>query len=237
MKFEDLNTYDGKTTYTMSNESLEGWGEVLKDISVERAAAICSGGEVAFFSILPHVQEELQLIDHCYSSLYFAIGKYKIIEDLGPKKSLKLLSTYSGSTNEVPTLISKANEGLPTLYGRFKESKFCYTHTMWEWISQKEVDEFSENKEKISFLHGDLSDLIDRGPFDLVYISNALDYKTRKNVYVDPATIERIVKPGGFIAHSYLSTNKANKAGWKTVAEYRIPYGSRKYGLDWNDKL
>jgi hypothetical protein len=71
MVFEDLD--EGKDTrhseFVVCNESVAVWRKLLDGITVKRAASICSAGEIAFFAILPIVDEELLAIDYSYGSL------------------------------------------------------------------------------------------------------------------------------------------------------------------------
>lgn len=71
----------------------------------------------------------------------------------------------------------------------------------YEEIGQKPITEFRAKRDKVKFLHGDLSDLEARGPFDLVYLSNALQFRTRegKRGGHDPL---KWVKPGGYLAQT-----------------------------------
>src|SRR5438132_1398034 len=87
MRFTDIEPTAGGSGYGVVNENLNAWKKLLEGISVERAAGICSAGEVNFFSILPHVEQELVLIDQSPYSLYCAMGKYHNIETLGPEKA------------------------------------------------------------------------------------------------------------------------------------------------------
>src|SRR5688572_33269006 len=85
VRFEDKATYDTAGYYT-TNEEPEVHRELLRGIRVRRAAAIASGGEVALFSVLPHVSRELVLIDHSYQSMAMAMAKAMLLESLGTVK-------------------------------------------------------------------------------------------------------------------------------------------------------
>src|SRR4051812_5629858 len=89
--FEDLNGFNGTSTeFPFCNEHLKTWHKALDGIEVDNAASICSGGEVTFFAILPHVKEKLVAIDHSYRSMFYAIAKYHVVEKLGAVKAHKL---------------------------------------------------------------------------------------------------------------------------------------------------
>lgn len=227
MKFEDLNTYDGRhTEYPVCNESVAVWRKALQGISVDNAAAICSGGEVSFFGILPFVTKQLQAIDHSYTSMYYAVGKYHIIEKLGAKEAYKVF-TNRELLRAVMPLFASANKKLPTdivtknaevLAKRYKRYDTRYQRTYgsqhyddfdfirldhWSMVrsytelSEADFKDFRANRGKITFLHGDLNDLQERGPFDLVYLSNAMQYNGRDNH--KNYEVAKMVKPGGFV--------------------------------------
>lgn len=237
MNFKDLNTYKGSSCYAVVNESIAVWRKLLDGISVERAASICSGGEVSFFSILPCVEKELVLIDHAYGSLYYAIGKYGIIETQGAEKAYELY-TQDVFTKEVEDGIIEANKGLPTANPRHRYGGTS-TGRVWRTITQEDVASFATCMDKVQFLHGDLNDLEEFGPFDLLYLSNALDYVGRNGTRFN---IEKLVKPGGYILYcnQAYSTwdnlpNRPNPRakGWEEVAQTRPDRDTRQYGLDW----
>lgn len=265
--FKDLNEYDGKTFYGATNESLKAWDKVLDGVNVKRAAGICSGGEVVFFRILPRVEERLTLVDHCYASLYYAIGKYGTICNNAAKKAHEMLTERqaTGSSELLGKEFEKANKGLPMLENdniKKRVRGYAYSptstprisnHMFLRDVSEKDVSAFKRARNKVEFLHGDIRDLIDLGPFDLLYLSNALDYLGRGGVTGDGFGIEKIVSPGGYVAYtcqrsaypssSYYS-NSPTKSGrgddmkpgcvakWDVVAE-QYDVGS----LSWNHVL
>lgn len=251
MNFKDLHEYDANMTYPACNEYLPSWHEALDGIEVERAAGICSGGEVSFFCVLPHVKKQLVLIDHSYSSLYYAFGKYHAIEQYSAKEVKELLckannfrGTYNNfgpyvpAKNPVKELFDKANEKLPTANKTKRSGWNSYGLVpIWNTIDPKEITNFKRNRSKVSFLHGDINDLVDLGPFDLVYLSNALDYTGRDNTH--DFQIEKIVKPGGYVAYCWSGTPGAPRAfvqkivnGWEPITRIK-PDPDRPYGMGW----
>lgn len=202
MVFEDLNEWDGPgNAFVVSNESISMWRKALEGISVEKAAGICSGGEVSFFALLPSVTKKLELIDHAYHALYYAIGKYHTIGKLGASEALKALA--SRYREGLQPLFDEANAKFPTSkhrVGRKARGVESLELTgLFGSLTQEDLEAFINNREKISFLHGDLNDLVDRGPYDLVYLSNAPDYSGRNGKNFQ---IEKMVKPGGYVLHT-----------------------------------
>lgn len=247
LAYEDLNEYDGSADcgYPVCNERLDFWNEALHGITVDNAAGICSGGEVAFFALLPHVRKSLTLIDHAYTALYHAIGKYHAIEKLGSVSAVKLLkSCHTVRDQQFRDLCAEGNQGLPTKpLGLYDEGR-GQMRAVWADISRADVVKFRRNRHKVSFLHGDLDDLAEKGPFDLVYLSNALDYSGRSG---RPHKFKEMVKPGGYLLYTqgWRGTPRGLE-GFKEVASKsrdktpkydrdgrRIPSRSM-YGLSWH---
>jgi hypothetical protein len=223
VKFENLHDFNGSSNYVVVNELLHVWDEVLSDVKgVKRAASICSGGEVSFFNILPKVEESLECIDHSLGSMYWALGKYHTIEKLGAAKAHEFFKgpirdgkydrdRYGYAAKYVPgpkekkfhELFAEANGKYTTNYlGEHKTRGYdpygleslC---PLYNDISLDAIKKFRANRTKITFIHGDLNDLIERGPFDLVYLSNALEYQGRNGSQFN---IRAAVKEGGYIA-------------------------------------
>lgn len=51
----------------------------------------------------------------------------------------------------------------------------------------------------VKFLHGDLQDLAEEGPFGLVYLSNALEHNNRDQKHPTLSQVKACLKPDGFI--------------------------------------
>lgn len=236
--FEDLNPYNGShTPFAVCNENISIWRKVLEGISVESAASICSGGEVSFFAILPVVKKKLVLIDHSYRSMYFALGKYHLIEKMGAKEAYKLL-VESRQGGDLQTIFDEANNTLPT-----KRDELSYSNWFNGWygakgiyedITEEGITKFRNNRNKVSFLHGDLNDLADKGPFDFVYLSNALDYAGRNGSKYD---IEKMVKPGGYVAYCCGTYSSPKITKYEVVASADAHSIRNTYEISWNYKL
>lgn len=242
--FEDLNRYNGvHTEFPFCNEQLGMWNKALDGIEVDNAASICSGGEVTFFSILPRVKEKLVAIDHSYRSMYYAIAKYHVVEKLGAVKAHALFKEPRKNKAKLLKLAAEANKDLPTNGAIRTKDSFGYSpeDECWEYdsrilesITQKELSAFKRSRAKLHFLHGDLTDLVERGPFDLVYLSNAMQYAGRDKHKNYP--VEAMVKPGGYICYtghpSYYDKGVNVLRKWETLfAEY--PAYGYSYGIRW----
>lgn len=269
MRFEELNEFNGDSSYQTVNEYLDVWDDVLSNVKgVKKAASICSGGEVSFFNILPKVEDTLDCIDHSLASMYFAIGKYHIIEKLGSGKAHKLLQTAvaewetpkrdefgrrlsygtlkeTGPAATCRRLMMEVNEKLPTAYfgDRIKANPGYYGEgaiaPMYQnGVTLDQIKAFRRKRTKITFVHGDLNDLKERGPYDLVYLSNALEYSGRNG---SRFPVHEWVKPGGYIALTSgrgrvsrgLPAAVADRVELvrRTPQDYNVPGARRNYGM------
>lgn len=235
LTIETLAKLDGSTCYACSNEHIPTWKELLGNVRVDRAAGICSGGEVSFFVVLPHVKKELVLVDHALGSMYFAIGKYKLIDKHGPEKAMELAKQqvpHSVLANE----FAEANKDLPTCKKALSKPT-PHLARAWTDLGVEDLAEFNKNKDKLSFIHADISVLNDRGQFELLYLSNALDYiyGLYRDYKASPSEFDsdKIVAPGGLIAFCYFSHCRPYYADkWETIATKAAPR-DRKHGLAW----
>lgn len=251
--FEDMHTHDGGRFYWAPNEEPLVFRELLENIHVKRAAAICSAGEVGLFGILPSVRHELVLVDHCYRSLAIAMIKYLLLRERGWEDARRLLTT-SQDTAELQATIETLLDHLPEVV---RQKSFRSTtrghwdfhnvkpfvnsygtliseiHRHWSETSELLVKRAARRINRINFVHGDLTDVTDKGPFDLVYISNAFAHTDRNGRYLSAAAqkIEQLLKPGGLVVGVH--TDVARNRKWETVAQrartswthvvYRVP--------------
>ena len=257
MRFENLHDYNGHSNYAVVNENIEVWDEVLSDVSgVEKAASILSGGEVAFYNVLPKVGKQLDCIDHSLASMWYAIGKYHIIEKLGAEKAHQLFCTASqrfdrdhrsptygrvkkdGAYWDCLKLFDAANDKLPTKRLGVYHRDLSILPTVYQYVPVEKLKEFRANRTKVNILHGDLTDLIERGPYDFLYLSNALEYVGRNG---DKFPIKDMVKKGGYIAltagHSFEMRGLPRHVSDRIILKQKRagrPSDGLKYGMSWN---
>lgn len=212
--FEDLQEYDGESGYAYPNEDVSIWRKFVKGKRIDRAAAICSGGEVGLFALLPTVRKELVLVDHSYCSLKYALQKCLLYREHGFEKTRKFLverpaefakELHKVNTNLPPKLLtvrdkydySSKGTYIPghrdQLTGRWVTGKFvpdelppgerdrlftCSGHNTdpkgcYSKVNRLDAYRALRKLHKVKFVHGDFQKLVDRGPFDLFYVSNA----------------------------------------------------------------
>lgn len=85
-------------------------------------------------------------------------------------------------------------------------------------ISLSLVQQACKKLHLVKFLHGDLQDLAEEGPFGLVYLSNALEHNNRDRKHPALSQVQACLKPGGYII----------AAGWLHATS---PYGVTGKGV------
>lgn len=103
----------------------------------------------------------------------------------------------------------------------------------WSKIPPKLVQRAVNRLDRVRFIHGDLTDLVKDGPFNLLYLSNALSHPNREggaSVYSYSAppntlkTIEACLTEGGYVIVADASYDSLNKQytsrGW-TYLDHR----------------
>lgn len=209
LHFEDLHEFKGNgDSYAITNEGLAEWAELFEGLEVSRAAGICSSGEVGLLTILPHVKDELVLIDHSYDSLRWAMLKYLLLQEVGADETHRLLrgvdvrSCFTRFEDRLPEKIAKSPRGYA------KSSDISY---YWPRVGIDLVRNAVPKLDCVKFLHGDLSDLPGRGQFDLIYVSNAHTHSDRNGRRFSVSSLISALNPGGYIA----------------IAEFNDPYPPR----------
>lgn len=234
LQFEDVHEFSPGEFYYAPNEGVLEWSELFKDIHVSRAAGICSSGEIGLLAMLPHVEDELLLVDHSYNSLWVAITKYLLLQELGADEAYKALCS-----NAAKDQLNKMDDKMP-----FK----CELDTTRAWVNSSEIPncwkklpvefvrEAESRLDRVKFLHGDMRDLVDRGPFEFVYLSNAIDRMTSRHGYSSQReAVLKAVAPGGFVALAvdHYKSARAIPAGWTEVARTDSKSGT----MNWAQQL
>jgi SAM-dependent methyltransferase len=222
VRFEDVHDFPGNHDYyAVPNERLSKWQELVQGLRVYRAAGICSGGEVGLFALLPIVRSSLTLVDHSYRSLYYAMVKYLALEKYGAEETYRRLT--NATHEDLKRLAAEVEADLPEAVRGVWKTRTRHDYDYYDnrprvvepgepftrkgtsvpsfWRKQK-PDPLVRSCKKLSrvtFMHGDLSDLTKRGQFDLIYLSNALEHQTRDGGYASHRAIEQALKPGGHI--------------------------------------
>lgn len=220
-----------------------------------KGMGICSAGEVTFLALLPRCRESLVLIDHSYNSLKFFCLKALLLATLGPKETRKLL--IDESQKELRAATDKLLHHLPVsltdpkVYGSICDESVNLRRE-WHYADLASLRRATNNLHKIKLIHGDLTDTDDRAPYDLIYLSNALEHsgrllsgdKTSKfphGTHPDVPTLTRkLLKKGSRIlwvqAQGMNSgSNTAARTIWKIKTSLKGYRTSWQYHLAWHD--
>lgn len=255
VKFQDLNTYQTTNCYVLTNENTSAYRNLLKNIpDISRAAAICAGGEVGFFCLLPKVTDELVLVDHGYQAVGVAMVKHYLLKKHGAIKVREFLcgsgdkkDKYSFPhtvSEEFKKELKEALKSLPKVLqevniGNLINKAFVnYTGHIstslsreWSKYTPEILAGINGKLDLVSFVHGDFGDLGRRRPFDLIYISNMLGHINRHNAHPKIESIQKLVKrPGGFILRSD-APGMDEKEAWMVLETLPRDYTSWTHGL------
>lgn len=223
------------TGYAVTNEEPILLHQMLKPF--RNGLGIASGGEVAFFALLPRVKDQLILVDHSYSSLKMFALKALLLTLLGPAQTRKLLI----GVDQAPILeaFRKVESDLPAKLRDATGTNIKYALTSlrseWYYASLSTLKQAVANLYKVKLVHGDLTDAKDHAPFDLLYLSNALEHQCRphlaakvKSSYANPdiSSLTSLLRPGAQILWTsaqgpYYNANKEAAELWKVKSSIK----------------
>lgn len=261
-------TSDAHGYYAAPNEDTSVWRDFVKNLHIQRAAGICSSGEVGLFAMLPTTRKELVLIDHSKRSLSIAMLKYLLIQKQGASEARKLLTC--GDAAKVKSTMNEIKADLPKdvqdafnallrrndgYYGSptrhpFTERKYANVSPRklvdqpnsaikqyWEATPIRLIRRCQAKLDRVKFVHGDLSSLEQHGPFDLLYLSNALEHiGVRSAAHEKFVAIDRALKPGGHVLVAGHTEYHRTLAVCDKVWE-RVESAKAKVGLRWEQVL
>jgi hypothetical protein len=215
--------------YGCTNEEPEILKDFLAKRTFDKIAAIASAGEMTYFLLLPRCNQELVAVDHSYRSLYVSYVKAALLDRLGPRKTKKLfvestpLQIYEEITKlTIPEVLSSKVRKDYALSSLDLQS----VRREWFYASEAALRQAAKKLDKLTFLHGDLSDL--SGKFNLLYLSNAHEHTGRKGA-PKGADFTSVTTDDSFllVAHTFMSdygTNphvKTTFADWETVKDLK----------------
>ena len=186
-KFIDAHSqYDAGSGYTSTNEAPESFVALLDkhcpDQMFKRGGGIASGGEITFFVLLPRC-EEIVVVDHSYSSLHAFYLKALWLADRGVKGFRQILNgeldwqqTVDQTMLEVLKVIPAPR--YPNTYLNQVSTRGPWA-TEWNRVSDETLEVALSRLDKLTLVHGDLTDLPQFGKLDLCYVSNAMEHRSR----------------------------------------------------------
>lgn len=228
------------TGYVTTNEEPEAWKTLVKECKFTRAASIASGGEIPLLVLLPF-GKEVVAVDHSYRSVLITYVKSLMLETLGPRDTKKVLEAgnkelFSEAVGKVVHLLpdalgTKLEEMENSKYeGYDPNSVFKYSSLgtgadlnsmrgSWHYASMQTLSAACRHMNKLTLIHGDLvKDLEKYGPFDLMYISNAMEHTGRDHKNPTPSGILKSLADDGTVLMSGYSYTKF-PPGWKTISK------------------
>ena len=191
--FEDRHPeFDTKSPYLITNEEPDLFNQMLPTPAMQ-AASISSGGEVLLMTVLTHTIGRVYAVDHCCESLASAIGKCLVIQQLGPEAAKAMFST------------NKANQALesirPLLPGPLRDiAHWPDDNAMareWRYATEQQMAIIAGGLNRLTFIHGDFTDLSQDGFFDLLYLSNMLEHGSRSGITDRARLTSNMVGLGG----------------------------------------
>jgi hypothetical protein len=205
--FIDHHPYTVNAAYPFTNEEPKDLQEVLDSAGVTvlpKVGGICGGGDICLSTLLPRTSEACVVIDHSYVSLAAALTKVHLLEKVGPREFLRIFSKQSQWSDDVFPQIQAITATLPDEVKKVLQANHYHSALSYDtwvrlrdiWALQKEETleaSFKAIQEgKLTVVHGDLNDLSNWGPFDLVYLSNAMGHSGRtENEAYAKASAER----------------------------------------------
>lgn len=260
-KFIDLmpNSPNGPTgwVYECTNEDLPtlrsltstavrgGW--FLR--RVKKVGSIASGGEVPLTVLLPAVKGELIAVDHSLGSLAWAFFKVHLLQRFPTttefKKWLKDVDEAE-FTKVFKEVIATLPFSAPNyLVGWGMSSNLEHIRNQWLSTPAALLSKARERLDLITFIHGDITDIAPYGPFDLLYVSNALAHVTSKtNQEHTGDAIKPLLTARGKVIATHdltpvLGPPQANKlTTWDSIKYVRVTNPTTRWGnITWNYNL
>lgn len=234
MEFVDKHTaFNSPTHYDVTNEEPELWNKLLGNKKFARVGAIASSGDVVLLSLLQRTTERLVAIDHSYKSLASAYAKALMLQRYGADELYKLLT--ENKQQDYLTIANAVGNSLPEPIKGYRSnfSNYTFVGLRREWgLTPKSAAKRSKNNlDKLLFVHGDLADLAEYGPLDLLYTSNAHEHSGRDRKVAGIGMIPKfldLLHPDGL-----LLTAVCNGALLKDCDHYQIVATQYGYRTTW----
>lgn len=202
--FEDLYPSFTVTGYFCTNEEPELYRQLLRKQPLKNVGCIASGGDVPMFVFLARGTKVIA-IDHSYHSLTACAIKVELLRTRSPRQ-FKELFTTDRPYAEVKAVVTGLIDRLPEVLQQHARSALFFTLT--DYANQRKETHFvplsviAETKkylDKLTLLHGDISDLSKYGPFDCLYISNILGHYGRDRRPPLHSSFKDLLRPKGIL--------------------------------------
>lgn len=213
-EFIDLQpTYKSTTSFDVVNEEPEIVREMLGKQTFPKIGSICSAGEMLLLVLAGRATEKIIAIDHSYNSMAVAYAKALFIQKLGPKKAFDTIQNtpyaeyvklFKELEAELPVPLQYTTRHKGGIYGSTDAGTVLTSYNAskyrgeWHYSGYHGLYRGWKNFDKLTFVHGDLYDTAQYGPFDLFYVSNAQEHSGR-NGTPNLKTLVELVRIGGLL--------------------------------------
>ena len=227
-------SYDGRDTYVCTNEEAAAYRYLLGTRKFTQTGAIASTGDIIFSTLLP-ISERIYAVDHNTAAIAVAMIKAILLDKMGVRafKGLILEKEYAA--------FDKAyREALPELPEPLKEkpilvSSHAFGELRREWINYPDsvLNRARRKLDAVTFIHGDLRDLTQFGPMDLLYASNACEHTNRDRTGLTLEHLAPLVREDGLLL-------QASSTGYKRHDEPQFWQHSQRFlatRLNWHYDL
>jgi hypothetical protein len=258
--FAEKHPYRSLTRYAAVNEEPEVYREMLQGLHFKKALSICSGGEVLLFNILP-VSDEVIGVDHSVMSIAAALTKILMLGTWGAKRTLEFLSRTEDYSDGRKVLQKKSEDicvfeeffppairqGMLDFAQRFHPTRpvspainagdWNNIRLEWSRFTPEQCQDVADRLNRLSLVHGCITDMADQGPFDLIYASNAMDHTKRPpkgesyGATLKITELKPLLAPGGHLLfaggygtlpHQGFTTISAIRKGSRTGWNYGL---------------
>lgn len=215
ISYNDLTDVD-VDGYQVTNEDPATLRELALKVKPKRIVGITGGGESVLLSFLP-TGAQVVGADVSYTSIAATYSKALLLERHSPGELKKLLSNdrqyfarmfnteifpdIPKSLQEVSRVRKSPFNAFELLLDRYNRGRYEDFQKIWGSTPDQVLDSSRERIENLSLLHANIREVADGTGFDLVYISNAMDWRTN-NVSLSIEDLRRLTAKGGHVLSS-----------------------------------
>lgn len=234
--FRELNVYN-VGGHIVTNEEPELIRELLGSLGrkFKLGGGICSGGEVAFMSLMPFCEQTV-LVDHGLNACASAYYKATLLSEMGAKRFRDMI--VRGNAFE---LVMKGSKLLARLqkdksFPKFAgiqafpkgpaDSTACLSFNTltamqreYFYTPPSVLRQTRAKLDTLTIAHGDLLDLQEFGKFDLMYLSNAFGHTGRNGQPTLAKSVTPLMADGGIALSTQVLTGVLPK-GWTELTRF-----------------
>jgi hypothetical protein len=215
-------------SYQVSNEEPILFNMLLKGKRFVHTGGIASGGEVAFQSLIPR-SRRVTVVDHAYQPLAAFYIKLALLKQYGalgfqeyvvktPHKDFAAI--VKDILDGAPDALKERIRSTDTILGSYD---WAFLRREWMQTHRRNLERTIARAHNLTMIHGDLTDAaIDGDPFDLFYLSNALEHTNHTGKAPTLEQVEPMLKPKALVllaGSATLADNIKNdkKPNWRLV--------------------